>query len=92
MPSSVDRMTEQFARAIAALGSVTSSAQSAKQLLALLGWSLPPGVDEIGLVQLDLAVLGTRLDTLTTLRSQQATSDADLAVAVEQGLGLCGGG
>src|SRR5215470_6164842 len=82
MTTTVERTVEHFGGALAALGSINKGAKSAQQLLALLGWDLPPGVDDIGLAQLDVAFLATRLDDLTTLRSQPGVSDADLALAI----------
>ena len=82
MPSTIDRITEYLGNATAALDDVNGSAMAATQLLALLGWAPPPGVDDIGLAQLDVSVLGARLDELTELRSQENASDADLALAV----------
>ena len=38
---------------------------------ALLGWAPPPGVDDIGLAQLNLSDVGARIDELTELRSQR---------------------
>ena len=82
MTSTIDRAVEHFGGAVAALGSISKRAKAAQQLLALLGWDLPPGVNDIGLAQLDVALLATRLDELTTLRSQPGVSDADLALAI----------
>ena len=53
MPSTIDRATEYLGTATAALNDVNGSAKAATQLLGLLGWAPPPGVDDIGLAQLD---------------------------------------
>src|SRR5215213_5554421 len=82
MPSTIDRVTEYLGNATAALNEVNGSAKSATQVLSLLGWAPPPGVDDIGLTQLSMSSLEARLDDLIELRSQAETSDADLAAAV----------
>jgi hypothetical protein len=82
MPSTVDRITEYLGNATAALDDVNGSAMAAAQVLGLLGWAPPPGVDDIGLAQLDVSIIGTRLEELADLRSQENPSDADLALAV----------
>ena len=82
MPSTIDRITEYLGNATAALDDVNGSAMAATQVLAMLGWAPPPGVDDIGLAQLDVSIIGSRLDELSELRSQENTSDADLALAV----------
>ena len=82
MPSTIDRITEYLGNATAALDDVNGSAMAATQILALLGWAPPPGVEDIGLAQLDVSVVGARLDELSELRSQENASDADLALAV----------
>ena len=81
MPSTIDRITEYLGNATAALDDVNGSAMAATQILALLGWAPPPGVDDIGLAQLDVSIIGARLDELSELRSQENASDADLALA-----------
>jgi hypothetical protein len=58
------------------------STKAATQLLGLLGWAPPPGVDDIGLAQLNLSDVGARIDELTELRSHEETSDADIALGV----------
>ncbi len=82
MTDSVQRAGELLGRVARGLDVVSGNAKVARDLLALLGWSLPPGVDDIGLTQLDLSTLAARLDTLSDLRSQEDASDADIAVAL----------
>jgi uncharacterized protein DUF6603 len=82
MASTIDRATEYLGIATAALGEVNGSASSAAQLLALLGWAPPPGVTDIGLAQLDVAIVGTRLDELIEVRGDAQASDADRALAI----------
>ena len=82
MASTIDRVTEYLGTATAALSDVSGSAQAAAQVLAMLGWAPPPGVDDIGLAQLDMSSLEARLDELIELRSHDTTSDADLALGI----------
>ena len=82
MPSTIDRVTEYLGTATAALSDVSGSAKSAAQVLSLLGWAPPPGVDDIGLALLDVSTLEARLDELIELRSHDETSDADLALGI----------
>src|SRR6185295_2891336 len=82
MASTIERTVERFGGALSAIGSVGKSVKAARQMLALLGWDLPPGATEIGLAGLDVALVASRLDDLSTLRSQPDVSDADLAIAI----------
>ena len=91
MPSTIDRVTEYLGNATAALNDVNGSAKSATQVLSLLGWAPPPGVDDIGLTQLSMSSLEARLDELIELRSHEETSDADLALAVTALVGAVAG-
>ena len=82
MASTIDRATEYLGTATAALNQVNGSARAATQLLGLLGWAPPPGVADIGLAQLDVSIVGRRIDELIDLRGHDAPSEADLALAV----------
>lgn len=74
MASSVDHAGERLAEVLAAFGEISGDVRAAGQLLALLGWDLPPGVDDIGLAGLDLSAVAARLDRLVELRSHEDTS------------------
>ncbi|MGC9969948.1 MAG: DUF6603 domain-containing protein [Bryobacteraceae bacterium] len=82
MPGTVDRAGELLSRAVRPLGAVSGDIRAAGQLLALLGWSLPPGVNDIGLSLLDVSTLTAKLDALTDVRSRQDASDDEIAAAV----------
>ena len=82
MPSTTDRISEHIARVVGDLGQVSGDVNAARQLLAMLGWGLPPGVDDIGLAALDVSQLASRLDTLTELRSREDATDLELTLAV----------
>src|SRR5262245_32755505 len=84
MPGSVDRASERFAGVLRALGRVSGDVQVARQLLALLGWALPPAADDIGLTAVDVSALAAKIDALTELRSHENTSDAEIAAAVAE--------
>lgn len=80
--SSLERAGELLASVLRALDEVSGDVESARVLLALLGWDLPPGVRDIGLAQLDVSAVAARLDELVELRSQEEPSDVDVAAAV----------
>jgi hypothetical protein len=82
MPSTIGSASEQLADVASALGKVKGDAQAAGQLLAMLGWALPPGVSDIGLTELDVSTVAARVDDLTTLRSRGDASDLEIAAAV----------
>ncbi|MFN8473509.1 MAG: DUF6603 domain-containing protein [Anaerolineae bacterium] len=81
MASTIDRASEQLANIVRALGQASGDVEMAAQLLGLLGWDLPPGVNDIGLSQLDVSAVAARLDALIVLRSQPDASDLELAAA-----------
>jgi hypothetical protein len=76
------RATELLARVVRDLGAVSDDVVLARDLLALLGWTVPPGVADIGLTKLDVGTLVQRLDALADLRSQEDAAAADVALAV----------
>lgn len=84
MTDTTQRAAELLGRVARELGSIAGDAVIARDLLALLGWALPPGIDDIGLTQLDVARLAQCLDALSELRSQEEADAADLAIAVAQ--------
>ena len=84
MASSLDRIAERIAGLLSTLGKVSSDARVARELLALLGWDVPPGVDDIGLTALDVTRLADRIDDLATLRSREDASDLEIAAAVAE--------
>jgi hypothetical protein len=84
MPGTIDQASELMADALRTLGAVSGDINAAAQLLALLGWDLPPGVADIGLAQLDVSALVTNIEALIALRSQEDASDAQIAAAVAE--------
>jgi hypothetical protein len=81
MATTIERASARLGEIAAALGPVSGDVGVAQQLLAVLGWDLPPGVSDIGLAQLDVAAIATRLRTLAELRSRADASDLDVAAA-----------
>ena len=53
MPTTIHTLTTSLGKVVAALNRVTQLGGGAKGLINALGWSLPPGVDDIGLSALD---------------------------------------
>src|ERR1700682_5038310 len=84
MPGTIDIAGELLSRAIQSLGAVSGDIRTAAQLLALLGWSLPPGINDIGLSQLDVSTLIKKLEALTDVRSRQDASDDEIAAAIAE--------
>lgn len=79
MPSTLDRATEQLSRALIQFDDVLQGPNGAKGILALLGWDVPPAVDDIGLAAVDLSALIDKIAALdATLESGTAT---DLQIA-----------
>ncbi len=82
MISSLDFLTERFARAITLLDEVKSNLQGGKALLGLLGWDLPPGLTELDLSEIEISILIAKLDDLAELQDTGSASDIDLAMAI----------
>ena len=75
MTSTVNLAIEKLARGLVAFGAVSDDVDAAAALLQALGWSLPPGVDDIGLTKLDFSALAARLHDLDSLLQQANPSD-----------------
>ena len=84
MASSIERASEHFGNALAALEQVGGNVRLAEQLIGLLGWELPPGVSDIGVTQLQVSELADRLDALGELRLQADPSELEVAAAVAE--------
>jgi hypothetical protein len=65
MPSSLDLAIRGIGAAVADLAAVVDRPGGAGDLLALLGWDLPPGVEDIGVSALDLGAL---VDAITQVQ------------------------
>ena len=73
-----------IASVLTVAGSIAKVVDGPRVLLAKLGWDLPRGVDDIGLASLDMARVGTRLTTWTTLEADPEASTDDRAVALAE--------
>jgi hypothetical protein len=74
---------------LTAVGTISSLADGPRKLLGVLGWSLPPGVDDIGLAGLSIGAVGDRLTAWVELTSDPEADEgataatlAELAIAV----------
>ena len=68
MSPTIDRAACRLADVLTSLDRVTGDVRVAGQLLALLGWDLPPGVDDIGLTRVDVSRLVAQTQQLAALR------------------------
>ena len=64
MPSSLDRAIQQIGAALADVAAIVDRPDGPADLLALLGWDLPPGAQDIGLSALDFTALVTAVENL----------------------------
>ncbi len=87
MPSSVDLAIQQIGNVLTGVADTLSRPEGPGDLLALLGWTLPPGVDDVGLAALDLGDLVSAIESLDVAITAGTTGlelDADYAqVALE---------
>ena len=83
MPSSVDRAIAQLGNVLGDVAAVLDRPDGPADLLARLGWDLPPGVDDIGLAALDLGDLVGAIENLESLLAAGTTGD-DLDAAFVQ--------
>jgi hypothetical protein len=72
MASTLDRLAYDAARLLGFVASVASADRGPRQLLATLGWDLPPGVEDVGLAALDLSALGTKVQAVEEALSSGA--------------------
>jgi hypothetical protein len=70
MPSSLDLAIGQIGAALADIAAIVDRPDGPADLLALLGWDLPPEVQDIGLAALDFSAL------VTAVENVQASIDA----------------
>jgi hypothetical protein len=73
MPSSVDLAIQQVGSVLSDFGQTIARPDGPAEVLALLGWSLPPGAADIGLAALDFSGLVTAVENLDTAISQGTT-------------------
>ena len=64
MPSSVDLVIQQVGSVLSDFGQTIARPDGPAEILALLGWALPPGASDIGLAALDFTGLVTAVENL----------------------------
>ncbi|GAB1723692.1 MAG: hypothetical protein GDA65_18300 [Nitrospira sp. CR1.1] len=86
----VQNATAGIGRLLSYLDIVQGDVEEARAFLKLLGWDLPPGLDDIGLAALDLGDFFTKLDAVLGASDAEWNDDlamagriADLALAIE---------
>lgn len=90
MATTIDRIAHDVGQLLKVVGAITGADQGPQQLLATLGWDLPPGVADIGLASVDFSSLVQSLDRLQEALSTDASNAvvaerfADLLVNLEQ--------
>ena len=62
MPTTLDTLSRALSRSVSQVNSVVVGDNGPRNLLAGLGWDMPPGVDDLGLASLDLGSLLDALD------------------------------
>ena len=73
MPSSVDLAIQRVGSALSDIGDTLTRPDGPAEVLALLGWALPPAAADIGLAALDFTGLVTAVDNLDAAISAGTT-------------------
>ncbi len=82
MATTLEAATEQLARALILVDDLLSDPRGGpRRLLGLLGWDLPPGVDDIGLAALDLSSVIDRITTLDAILAEGTATDIQVTAA-----------
>src|SRR6266540_2511350 len=82
MATTLQSATEQLARALILVDDLLSDPRGGPtRLLGLLGWDLPPGVDDIGLAALDLSSVIDRITTLDAILAEGTATDIQVTAA-----------
>ncbi|MBS0157726.1 MAG: hypothetical protein JSS26_03985 [Nitrospira sp.] len=86
----VQNATAGIGRLLSHLDLIQGDVEEARAFLKLLGWDLPPGLDDIGLAALNLSDFLTKLDAVLGTSDTEWNDDlamagriADLALAIE---------
>src|SRR5438034_218768 len=74
MASTLDRLAYEAGRLLKFVASIVSSQDGPRGVLAALGWDLPPGAKDIGLVALDTSALVQKVDDIEAALSSGADS------------------
>ena len=85
----VQNATAGIGRLLSSLDAIQGDVEEARALLKLLGWELPPGIQDIGLAALDLSTFLTKLDAVLSASDAEWNDElamagriADLALAI----------
>lgn len=82
MASSLDLAIQQVGSALSDIASIVDRPDGPADMLALLGWQLPPGVQDIGLAALDFSALVSAIENLEeAITAGTSGSDLDAAYA-----------
>src|SRR5580698_4854500 len=73
MPSSVDLAIQRVGSALSDIGDTLTRPDGPAEILALLGWALPPVVADIGLAALDFTGLVAAVESLDAAISDGTT-------------------
>ncbi len=86
----VQHATAGIGRLLSTLDAIHGSVEEARALLKLLGWDLPPGLNDIGLAAIELGDFLPKLEAVLDASEAEWTDDAvmlgritDLALAIE---------
>ena len=82
-PHIVNSATAEIGEALARLTALHGQIDQAKALINLMGWDLPPGIEDIGLAALDLGDFLEKLDAV--IGAPDAEWEDELAMAVRIG-------
>ncbi|MFY9556603.1 MAG: DUF6603 domain-containing protein, partial [Blastocatellia bacterium] len=83
MASTLDRITKDVGQLLKVVGAITGAPEGPKQLLATLGWDLPPGVNDIGLASVDLQSVVQSAERLQQAFDTNAGNEVIAARAAE---------
>jgi uncharacterized protein DUF6603 len=76
--TSLDQLLRSLGHALEVVGAAVAAKDGPRSLLASLGWDLPPGADDIGLVGLDVSALVAKIHDL-----EQALDSGDTGTDVD---------
>src|SRR5262249_22084768 len=83
MASTLDRIAKDVGHLLKVVGAITGVPEGPKQLLATLGWDLPPGVNDIGLAAVDLESVAQSAERLQQAFDTNAGDEVIAARAAE---------
>ncbi len=78
--STLDKLAVELGKIISPLSKATSSPEQAKGLVEALGWQLPPGIRDIGLIGLDPTPVIDKLQAISDATHEEEQDDLLMAV------------